>query len=144
MLNSKFLTLSLLLSSIFLSACDVPKIAEINLIQSTRELNMVKKAVRLFLRNPDTTKFENFQAAVVSKTNGTENIVACGYILAENAFGGFNGYAPFIYDSSENNLPLVIAGQTHKDLGFNFYISAEIVFKLCADNGIPINSINLN
>jgi hypothetical protein len=114
-------------------------------IRDTKIVSDFKKLVQLATRNPDTTKFKNFRASMVSLTDGREYPVACGYVLAENGFGGFGGYRLFSFNSGEPaGVFLQIVGEPVTGYGITFTPTFQSVSANCKVWGIKLDPISLD
>ena len=86
--------------------------------------------VRDVLRDPQSAEFRN-----LSYRQGRTNLpdVVCGEVNARNAFGGFVGYAPFVYDPRTDEAGIVSfsrLGASPPDLG-----TYTAILHQCADLG---------
>jgi hypothetical protein len=144
---------ALILSSVFL----VVSCSETNQTAAFQEITMtpgieqeMSETIAVYTRNPQTTTFRNMRMITKAYVGGNASVVVCGWINAENAFGGFNGYAPFRYETytqiqnqnastdQARQFPLIIGGQTYNYLGINVTVPAQQIGQDCANDGIPI------
>ncbi len=61
------------------------------------EFRDAKDAVKAELNDPDSANFRNVRAITVRTREGSVVRSICGEVNAKNGFGGYSGFAPFVY-----------------------------------------------
>jgi hypothetical protein len=66
---------------------------------SGREVSKLKQAAEMALKDAGSAKYK---ALMASSSLDGKSVVICGFFNAKNSYGGYAGYEPFIYSTSDN------------------------------------------
>lgn len=93
------------------------------------DTSAIEEGLRRSLKDPDSAKFGNMQAAKMS--NGI--IGVCGLVNAKNSFGGYTGMKPYIGFMQQKPKRLFATSAIGSD-----ETSVMIVLRMCSQQGTPI------
>jgi hypothetical protein len=111
----------------FKAALGVAMVVAIGAAAGADNLGAARAAVSATLKDAGSAQFKNVRARNVTNLRGEPMAVVCGEVNAKNSFGGYVGFAPWIYLASTGSAHVLGADQD--------IVTATMLQNFCNESG---------